>query len=109
MTKSNGKYPNKEDLEPKVRGATNPGELPLADPADSNVTDVFRKNAQDKTGENEQSAFGANKVGTDTGFTKPKLGEQFPYGDRETYNHTFNQHIHDKWNEEKPNEDPFKP
>ena len=62
MTKSDGKYPNKEDLEPKVKGIANSDELPLADPSDSNTSDVFRKNTLVKTGEDEQSAFGTYKT-----------------------------------------------
>ena len=61
MTKSDGKYPNKEDLEPKVPGAASSDELPLADPSDSNTSDIFRKNALEIVGEHSQSAFGANK------------------------------------------------
>ena len=49
MTKSDGKYPNKEDLEPKVPGAASSDELPLADPSDSNTSDIFRKNALEKS------------------------------------------------------------
>src|SRR3954453_4506047 len=69
MTKSDGKYPNKEDLEPKVKGIANSDELPLADPSDSNTSDVFIENTLVKTGEHEQSAFGTYK--TDTGYNKP--------------------------------------
>ncbi len=107
MTKSDGKYPNKEDLETKVPGVTNPDELPLADPSDSNTSDVFQKNAQEKAGVHIQSAYGANKP--DTGYNSLKPGERFPYGDRKEYERQFNQLSHDKWNEVKPNEDPFKP
>ncbi len=106
MTKSDGKYPNKNDLEPKVVGDATPGELPLADPADSNMTDVFRKNEQDKTGENKQSAFGANKA--EAGDNKPKPSERFPDGDRENYEANFDQQSHDKWNDQKQNTDPLK-
>lgn len=107
MTKSDGKYPNKDDLEPKVRGAVNPDELPLADPADSSVTNVGRKSVRDKTRESEQSAYGVYKE--DSGYNKPKLGESFPFGDREQYERKFNQESHDKWNEQKPNKVPLKP
>jgi hypothetical protein len=107
MTKSDGKYPNKEDLEPKVKGAANSGELPLADPSDSNTSDVFRKNTLDKTGENEQSAFGTNK--TDTGYNKPQSVDQSPIEEQNKEDSKFDQETHDKWNKEKPNEDPFKP
>ncbi|KAA0955822.1 hypothetical protein FQ087_14640 [Sporosarcina sp. ANT_H38] len=107
MTKSDGKYPNKEDLEPKVKGVANSDELPLADPSDSNTSDVFRKNSLNKTGENEQSAFGTYK--TDTGYNKPKSDEQYSVGEENKEDSKFDQETHDKWNEEKPNEDPFKP
>lgn len=107
MTKSDGKYPNKEDLKPKVPGVTNSDELPLADPSDSNTSEVFLKNAQEKSGEHKQSAYGANKP--DASYNSPKPGESFPDGDRNEYNRQFNQLSHDKWNKEKPNEDPFKP
>lgn len=107
MTKSDGKYPNKEDLEPKVKGVANSDELPLADPSDSNTSDVFRKNTLDKTGENEQSAYGTYK--TDTGYNKPRSGEQYPFGEKHQEDNKFDQETHEKWNKEKPNEDPFKP
>lgn len=112
MTKSDGKYPNKEDLEPKVKGVAHSDELPLADPSDSNTSDVFRKNTLKKTGENEQSAYGTYK--TDTGYNKPKSDEQSPFGeenkeDNNKEDNNFDQETHDKWNQEKPNEDPFKP
>ena len=114
MTKSDGTYPNKEDLEPKVKGAANSDELPLADPSDSNTSDVFRENALGKTGENEQSAYGTYKTDTgynktDTGYNKPKSGERFPFGETTKDANSFDQKTHDKWNQEKPNEDPFKP
>ncbi len=105
MTKSDGKYPNKEDFEPKVAGVGKSDELPLADPSDSNVTEVFRKNEQKKTGENEPSAFATNKV--DSGYDKPKSGERFPLGDED--DREFNQESHDKWNGEKTNNVPAKP
>ncbi len=107
MTKSDGKYPNKEDFEPKVAGVGKSDELPLADPSDSNVTEVFRRNEQKKTGENEPSAFAANKI--DSGYNKPKSGERFPFGDKEEYDREFNQESHDKWNGEKTNNVPAKP
>ena len=107
MTKSDGKYPNKEDFEPKVPGAASSDELPLADPSDSNTSDIFRKNALEIVGEHSQSAFGANKP--DASYNIPKPGECFPYGDKKEYDRQFNQLSHDKWNELKPNQDPFKP
>jgi hypothetical protein len=110
MTKSNGKYPNKEDLEPNVKGMLNSDELPLADPSDSNTSEVFRENEQEKTGEDKLSAYGANKVSNpDTGYDKPKTGERFTFGETNKDTHSFDQETHDKWNKEKPNEDPFKP
>jgi hypothetical protein len=106
MTKSDGKYPNKKDLEPKVAGVTNSDELPLADPADSNTWDVFRKNVQETTGENDQSAYGANKP--NASYNNPNPDNHFPGGIGE-HDRKFNQQSHDKWNKEKPNENPFKP
>lgn len=107
MTKSDGMYPNKEDLEPKVKGAANSDELPLADPSDSNTSDVFRENSLDKTGNHEQSAYGTYKA--DTGYNKPRSDEQDPSGEKNKEDNKFDQETHDKWNKEKPNEDPFKP
>lgn len=107
MTKSDGKYPNKEDFEPKVAGVGKSDELPLADPATSNVTEVFRRNAQKKTGENEPSAFATNKV--NSGYNNPNPGDRFPFGDKEAYDRQFNQESHDKWNGEKTNNVPAKP
>ena len=110
MTKSDGKYPNKEDLEPNIKGMSKSDELPLADPSDSNTTEVFRENEQEETGENKPSAFGSNKMDNpNKGDSKPKSGEGYPYGEVDKENSNFDQHTHDKWNKEKPNEDPFKP
>ncbi|MFJ7934121.1 hypothetical protein [Sporosarcina sp. NPDC096371] len=106
MTKSDGKYPNKEDFEPKVAGAAKSDELPLADPSDSNVTDVFRKNARGKIGENEPSAFAANKV--EKGYIKPKSDGDLSSEEQEESNREFNQESHDKWNQEKTNTVPAK-
>ncbi|WP_432363268.1 hypothetical protein [Sporosarcina sp. UB5] len=65
MTILDGKYPNKQDLEPKIfhpgKGVGPAHELPLADPSDSNYTFEFRKNAQNKTGMDEPSAYSKNK------------------------------------------------
>lgn len=105
MTIKDGKYPNKKDLEPKVlhpgKGMVPTHELPLADPSDSNWTRDFRKNAQDKTGENEPSAYSENKPLASTNYHVPKPGERFPFGDQEEYNHKFNEKAHEKWNEHK--------
>ena len=103
MTKSDGKYPNKIDFEPKVPGVVNSDELPLADPSDSQTSDVFLRNAQEKAGEYIQSAFGANKLGARKASVRNSIGE------RKAYNRQFNQLLHDKWNEVKPHKDPFKP
>lgn len=107
MTKSDGNYPNKEDFEPKVAGVGKSDELPLADPSDSNVTDVFRKNEQKKTGEDEPSAFATNKV--DSNYNKPNSEESSPLADKDEYDREFNQESHDKWNGEKTNNVPAKP
>lgn len=62
MTKKEDKYPNKADYEPNVdKNSEESGELPLSDPAESNATEVFRKNEAKVEGEQEQSAFGQNK------------------------------------------------
>ncbi|MBE1555283.1 hypothetical protein [Sporosarcina limicola] len=105
MTIKDGKYPNKKDLEPKVvhpNGEVLPSrELPLADPSDSNSTDVFRKNAHDKTGEHKPSAYSENKKEASSSYNNPKPGERFPYGDQEQYNREFNHQAHNEWNEQK--------
>lgn len=62
MIKKNDNYPNKADFEPNVdKHSVEKGELPLSDPAESNATEVFRKNEAKEEGEQEQSAFGYNK------------------------------------------------
>lgn len=110
MTKSDGKYPNKEDLEPNIKGMPNSDELPLADPSDSNTSEVFRENEREETGENKPSAFGSNKTNnTNPGLNKPVSDERYPSNEDNKENNNFDQHTHDKWNEEKPNENPFKP
>lgn len=110
MTKSDGKYPNKEDLEPNVKGMGNYDELPLADPSDSNVSAIFRENEMEKTGENKPSAFATNKVDNlGTGYNKPKSDERILVSESNKENSNFNQQTHDEWNKEKPNERPFRP
>ncbi|KZE36906.1 hypothetical protein AV656_14100 [Bhargavaea cecembensis] len=49
-------YPNARDYDPQ-RGDRNEGELPLADPSESNSTDIFRENENEDTGNDEPSAF----------------------------------------------------
>lgn len=62
MTNKNDKYPNEEDYKPKVdKHSVEKGELPLSDPAESNVTEVFRKNEAKEEGAQQQSVFGQNK------------------------------------------------
>ena len=62
MSKKNDKYPNKADYEPNVdKHSKEDGELPLADPSESNETEVFRKNESKKADENMPSAFNENK------------------------------------------------
>lgn len=49
MTIKDGKYPNKEDLDPKKKKnnkVSSSDELPLADPAESNVTHEFHEGEQ---------------------------------------------------------------
>ncbi|MBD7908745.1 hypothetical protein [Sporosarcina gallistercoris] len=87
MTIQDGKYPNKEDLEPKVPKPGKPAgptdELPLSDPADSNFTHEFRENEKDKTAEHAPSAYTEN--------------EENP----SERNH--NEKAHTEWNESKRN------
>ncbi|WP_153733087.1 hypothetical protein [Sporosarcina obsidiansis] len=115
MTIVDGKYPNKKDLEPKVKDeiyggkkAKRSDELPLADPADSDSTTVFRENAQDRTGEHKPSAYSQNKSPSQN-YHDLKPGEQFPYGDQEEYNRQYNQQAHDEWNEHKSIKKPTDP
>ena len=62
MSKKIDKYPNKADYEPNVdKHGKEDGELPLADPSESNETEVFRKNETKKSDENKPSAFSENK------------------------------------------------
>ncbi|WP_153723369.1 hypothetical protein [Sporosarcina cascadiensis] len=112
MTIIDGKYPNKKDLEPKVKDMSDknkrvidPDALPLADPADSDSTAVFRENAQGETGEHKPSAYSQNKSPSQN-YHDLKPGEQFPFGDQEEYNRKFNQEAHGQWNEHKKIEKP---
>ncbi|WP_040758648.1 hypothetical protein [Sporosarcina newyorkensis] len=107
MTIVDGKYPNKKDLEPKVKAEIHNGkrvsatdELPLADPADSDSTAVFRENAQDDTGKHRPSAYSQNKSPSQN-YHDLKPGEQFPFGDQEEYNRKYNHEAHNQWNEHK--------
>jgi len=62
MSKKIDKYPNKADYEPNIdKHSTEDGELHLADPSESNETEVFRKNESKKADENRPSAFSENK------------------------------------------------
>ena len=58
MTIQDGKYPNKKDLEPKVKKKNNKvgpaDELPLADPADSNVTHEYHEEEEKTPKSNEK-------------------------------------------------------
>ncbi|MBB4822867.1 hypothetical protein HNO89_000085 [Sporosarcina luteola] len=105
MTIKDGTYPNKKDIEPKIlfhgKKPTTYDELPLSDPADSNWTKEFRKNAEDKTGKDSPSAYSENKKSGNPNYHVLKPGERFPYGDREKYNREFNHKAHEKWNEHK--------
>ncbi|CAM3237326.1 hypothetical protein FITA111629_11605 [Filibacter tadaridae] len=105
MTIKDGKYPNKEDLEPKVahpNGRMTPtDELPLADPSDSNSTDTFRDNAQDKKGEHKPSAYNENKKNVKPSTNNPKLSGNIPSREREQSNQEFNVQAHSEWNEHK--------
>lgn len=62
MPKKNDNYPNKADYEPNVdKNTVDTGELPLADPSESNATEVFRENEAKTEDEQTPSAFGENK------------------------------------------------
>ncbi|WP_185790715.1 mechanosensitive ion channel [Bhargavaea beijingensis] len=74
-------YPNKRDYDPQ-RGNRNEGELPLADPSESNSTDVFRENEDDKTGKGEPSAFEGDE-GRDKGYNDTAPNEQYPGDDQD--------------------------
>ena len=50
-----------------------------------------------------------NEKPVDTGYSEPTVGEEFPYTDETTGNGSFNQEMHDKWNDQKPDDNPFKP
>lgn len=83
MDKDHKNYPNKRDYDPQ-RGDRNEGELPLADPSDSDHTDEFRENANDQTGKNDESAFGENEdkqrneQQSDKGYNAHAPNEEFP-------------------------------
>ncbi len=87
MTIKDGKYPNKEDLEPKVPKQGKPAgpadELPLSDPADSNYTHEFLENERDETGEHAPSIFTENE--------------------EKTSQRTHNEKAHSEWNASKRN------
>lgn len=111
MTNLNGDYPNKKDYEIKVEDtaknqAVRPKELPLADPADSDSTTVFRENEQDDTGKHKPSAYSQNKSPSENYFDL-KPGEQFPFGDQDEYNRQYNQEAHNQWNEHKDVKSPL--
>lgn len=106
MTIVDGKYPNKKDLEPKIlhpgKGVGPAHELPLADPADSNWTNEFRKNAQDKTGLDDPSAYSENKPLVNEFRVMP--GE---VAGASTENREFNSETREKWNSQKRNDKPI--
>ncbi|GEN85127.1 hypothetical protein SLU01_34390 [Sporosarcina luteola] len=108
MTIVDGKYPNKKDLEPKIlhpgKGVGPTHELPLADPADSNFTNEFRKNAQDRTGIEDPSAYNENKplVNEFQVMDNDVLLRGQPEDARE-----FNSMTREKWNSQKRNDKPI--
>ncbi|MFS0576830.1 hypothetical protein AB1K83_14420 [Sporosarcina sp. 179-K 3D1 HS] len=103
MITNKDKYPNKEDYEP--RGIVRSGELPLSDPSDSNVSDVFRKNELTKTGANKPSAFNENKKESVKEMGQPNLSVEFGM---EQPSYTFNKDVHKKWNDLNPKENPVR-
>lgn len=98
------KYPNKEDYEP--RGIVRSEELPLSDPSDSNVSEVFRKNELTKTGANKPSAFNENKK--DASTKEPALTVPSDENGAGEQSYTFNKDVHKKWNELNPKENPIR-
>ncbi|WP_025783138.1 hypothetical protein [Sporosarcina sp. D27] len=87
MTIKDGKYPNKEDLEPKVPKQGKPAgpanELPLSDPADSNFTHEFLENEREETGEHA-----------------PSISKK---SEEKSSERTHNEKAHTEWNESKRN------
>lgn len=62
MPKKIKNYPNKSDYKPYLdKYNKDNGELPLADPSESNSHEVFRENESEKEGEHKPSAFDENK------------------------------------------------
>lgn len=64
MTIKNDKYPTKEDYNPN-RGRKGSGELPLADPSESSVTNVPKFERKREEVESKPSAFDDNKRNRD--------------------------------------------
>lgn len=108
MTIVDGKYPNKKDLEPKIlhpgKGVGPTYELPLADPADSNWTNEFRKNAQDKTGIDDPSVYSENKPLVNEFQV---VGKDVPTGVQTNETREFNSETREKWNNQKRNDKPI--
>ncbi|WP_339252301.1 hypothetical protein NSQ43_01050 [Sporosarcina sp. FSL W8-0480] len=107
MTIIDGKYPNKKDLEPKIlhpgKGVGPAYELPLADPADSNFTKEFRKNAQDRIGMDDPSAFSENKpLVNEFEVMDHEVSVRMPIENRE-----FDSVTREKWNSQKRNDKPI--
>lgn len=107
MTIVDGKYPNKKDLEPKIlhpgKGVGPANELPLADPADSNWTHEFRKNAQEKAGLDDPSAYSKNKPFVNEFQVIEDMPERAPSNE----NREFNSMAREKWNSQKRNDKPI--
>lgn len=107
MTIVDGKYPNKKDLEPKIlhpgKGVGPTHELPLADPADSNWTNEFRENAQDRTGMDAPSAYSDNKPLVSE---FQMVGKDVP-GVQANEIREFNNETREKWNSQKRNDKPI--
>ena len=60
--KKHENYPNKADFEPNFdKHGKKVGELPLSDPAESNETEVFRKNEYKEKDDTKKSAYGEHK------------------------------------------------
>lgn len=108
MTVVDGKYPNKKDLEPKIlhpgKGVGPAHELPLADPADSNFTIEFRKNAQDTTGIDDPSAYNENKPLVNE---FQLMGKDMPEDEQTKETREFNSETREKWNSQKRNDKPI--
>lgn len=98
MLNNPNKYPTKDDYEPRVhhpeKGVIRTNELPLADPADSNSDEIFRKNAHSEDGKQQPSAYSENKLSSTNGTRTTQEQPSF-----EGQQHNYK--AHEQWNEHK--------